>query len=373
MRRVAALLPALILVTVSALAAGATSASYRDQFDTPGYGGSNGSLNWSSTPWKEIGDDGSPASGWVQAVESGECPQGNYCLLIGSGVLNSVGASRAADLGLFQSATLSYRINFVVEGVSTGFLRVEGWDGSTWKLLRLPAYPLINVSIEESIDLPSSYLTEGFQLRFRMTGQLSGDVFVDDVQIAGQLAGTTTSTTSTSSTTSTTLPMTTTLPTLPSTTLPGVSTTSTTSSSTTTTTTIPTTSTTRDGNDTRSSTSSTTTEDRPESVTTTSTTSPATTAAGDDGAGGVPPDPPVSGIREASLGIQANFDGGRFGEIQTAGLSVMTVDIEPNYAMAVEVIESSWAYLLGLVLFIAAAIVGGLDRRRLEKAKHTTA
>ena len=49
----------------------------------------------------------------------------------------------------------------------------------------------------------------------------------------------------------------------------------------------------------------------------------------------------------------------------------MSVAIEPNYTMAAEVFESSWVYLLVLILLIATAIVSGLDRRRLKRAKHT--
>ncbi len=71
------------------------------------------------------------------------------------------------------------------------------------------------------------------------------------------------------------------------------------------------------------------------------------------------------------MGLQASFEGSRFGNVEGEGLDVMGIAIEPNYSMAVEVIESAWVYLLVLILLIATVIVIGLDRRRLKRAKHT--
>lgn len=53
-----------------------------------------------------------------------------------------------------------------------------------------------------------------------------------------------------------------------------------------------------------------------------------------------------------------------FGDVAGERPEVLGVELEANYAMAVEVIESSWVWILALALLIATAIVSGLDRRR---------
>lgn len=43
---------------------------------------------------------------------------------------------------------------------------------------------------------------------------------------------------------------------------------------------------------------------------------------------------------------------------------VLGIEISADYEMAVELIESSWIWMIGLLLVVATAIVSGLDRRR---------
>lgn len=74
--------------------------------------------------------------------------------------------------------------------------------------------------------------------------------------------------------------------------------------------------------------------------------------------------PPDSGIREAATGLQVDYSQGAFGELSMAEPEVLGVDFEADYTMAVELIESSWVWMLGLALLIATAIVSGMDRRR---------
>lgn len=107
MRRMASVLTSVLAFSLVASVALASTANYRDQFANSGYSGSNGSLDWSADPWKEVGDDGSYKTGKVQSLASGLCPQGSSCLVIyGQGLnLVGIGASRPADLGEFQSAT----------------------------------------------------------------------------------------------------------------------------------------------------------------------------------------------------------------------------------------------------------------------------
>ena len=80
---------------------------------------------------------------------------------------------------------------------------------------------------------------------------------------------------------------------------------------------------------------------------------------------------PLAKFGAAIIGLQAGFDQGRFGDFLGSTPEVLSFGIDPSYAIAVEVIESSWGWLLLLLLLIAAAVVSGLDRRRLKRARHT--
>ena len=78
------------------------------------YAGSNGFLDWSSTPWTENGDDGASCAGDVQVQEDvlGIDP-GNNRLLIN---FNNNGVTRQMDLSAYSTAYLhfDYRRNLVV-------------------------------------------------------------------------------------------------------------------------------------------------------------------------------------------------------------------------------------------------------------------
>lgn len=372
-----------LVVVLMASVALAGGSNYKDSFVDAKYTGSNGTLEWpGETPWIEVKDDGSPTSGKVQALSDGNCPDGS-CLAIRSTALTleGVGASRAADLSVFADATLKFKMNVVLGLLPTdAMLMVQGWDGAEWQTIA--SYGLVfNEGLSSrSIPLASSYLDDSFQLRYLVSGLLNGDVYLDYVELAGTLEPTTTSSTTTSPTSSTTSSTVTTLPV--NTTLPKVTTTtiallSTTSTKPSTSTTESTTTTAGDSSDTTTTTSSSTSEDSddagsPGPTAATTTTTPHETSTTDDGLTVIPqvelPDDP--GLRRASIGLQVGYQDGRLGEIAEAP-DLLGVAIEPSYALAAEVFESSWVYLLVLLLVIATAIVSGIDRRRLENARHS--
>ncbi|HSK06043.1 MAG TPA: hypothetical protein VK990_00895, partial [Acidimicrobiia bacterium] len=74
---------------------------------------------------------------------------------------------------------------------------------------------------------------------------------------------------------------------------------------------------------------------------------------------GVEPD--GSGIRAGARGLQANFQGGVFGEVRTVS-DLGGVDFQADYNMAVEIIEASWGWMVLLGLLVAHSIISGLDR-----------
>ena len=231
-----------------------------------------------------------------------------------------------------------------------------------------------------SIDV-SAFSSENFQVRFLFSGLLlSSEVYIDTVEILGELAeSTTTTTTTVPQTTTTTAPTTTTTQPTTTTTRPGATTSTSTPGSGSPVTTIkaqpgsqPPTTTTVPGNGDGSTTSTT-----PES------TASSIVAVGPGGPGGGPdqggPDdegtsgdgstdgfgPGGSGIRAAARGLQANFQGDLYGEVRTVS-ALNGVDFRVDFSMAVEVIEASWAWIVLLGLVIAYSIISGLDRRKVE-------
>ncbi|MDP9494156.1 MAG: hypothetical protein M3P87_02855 [Actinomycetota bacterium] len=348
MRR--ALVPFLCLVTFAmALPAVADEdANFKDKFDSISWGGSNGSLPWSG-PWLEIGDDGDEKKSNVRVVSSGNCASGN-CIRFSAltTLLGSIGAERSADTSVLEDAELCFDL-MATESLFGSQLLVQVNGGGGW--VTVATY---NLGAEQTdhptIDI-SDYRSADFSLRFEFSGALlSSEVFIDNVEITGEMIEETTTTTTAPPTTTTTSPTTTTAPT--------------------TTTTRPTTTTTRPP--------STTTVFDGESPTTTvtgdtsSTTPPDDSSAsglittgdddqlppGSDGLGG-------SGIRQAARGLQANFDSGLFGEV--SAISPITgVDFQARFTMAVEIIEASWAWMVLLGLVIAWSIVSGMERRRAQ-------
>lgn len=100
-----------------------SSTPYADTFATVTYSGSSGSTNWSSTPWAEIGDDGSVTAGDVRVTADGTL--GN-ALRLNRG---NRGASRAISLGNVYAATLTFDYR---RSASQGATAEYTTDGTTW-------------------------------------------------------------------------------------------------------------------------------------------------------------------------------------------------------------------------------------------------
>lgn len=348
------------LVIFGSLTASATSnQNYKDKFDSIGWGGSSGSLPWSG-PWVEIGDDGDEKKGAVRVVSSGNCASGN-CLSIDASLLPNVGARRTADTSILGYAELCYDLNIIPGLDLGGTLHVQVRPGSGgW--ITLQQYSLGDeTEIHPEIDI-SDYAAEALQLRFLVTGLLStSQVYVDNVEISGELLEEPTTTT-------TTVPATTTTTTIDD------DTTTTTRPRPTTTTTHSTTTTSEEPDESDGSTTTTTT------VPDTSTT---TTAPSEDGTpptlvvaiggGDEPPSPGgpstqaagTGGIRQAGRGLQASFDPALFGQVGVVS-PITGVDLEARFSLAAEVIESTWVWMVLLATVIAWSIVSGMDRRRSQ-------
>ena len=342
---------ATVLFASTALApmafASGNQASYRDQFNMVSYYGDDGSLSWAN-PWTEIGDNtNNPSAGAVQVVsDSPYCASGG-CLSARGGPLpvEQIGAARYADTSHFSDAKLSFFLR--TRSLDLPAVSLEGVvevqvikHGGSWTTIE--SWALVDVSGEgmtKTVPI-NDYLSEGFGVRFRVLGLLGGEMFVDNVEIKGTLTPTPTTTTTTNPTVTTTNPSTTSTSTSPQAT----------------------------GGDEESSpprngtgaatTSTTTPTSTTTSPRTTQTTETSVVVASDDA--GLPPG--TGGLRHAQHGIQAGYDQGMFGDTDMIRPEVL--GLNADYRMAVEVVTSSWAGLVGLVLVITAALVSGLDRRK---------
>lgn len=337
MRRLASLAVLTVLSMVIASTAVAEEwGEYRDEFKNVSYSGSVGSLDWSDMPWSEVGDDGDKTSGLVH-VDSSGC-SGNCLHIFGEAEeLDGVGAKRTADTSVFSWFEVCYQVDFEDNGETDAVLIVEkavNGGGGWYEIARHELYD--GLSKHPVIPIGGPY--ESMTLRFTVHGYVNGEVFLDDVEVKGVIAG---STTTTSSTT-TTKPTTTTTKATTTTTQA----TTTTTAPTTTTTSLP--------------------PGEPTTTTSTPETTETTSAAGIGGtggsSGGTPP--PGTGIRDALRGIQVSFNGALFGDVSGFSPDLASVDHDVTYRIAAEVVEAAWIWLIVLGLLIGWATVSGLERRR---------
>ena len=87
-------------LTFVADAAAARTDNYRDDFAAVAYDGSTGTIDWSTTPWIEMGEDDGPTVGRVQVVVDDGCPEGCLQLLPGGGAERAVDLSDTTDAQL---------------------------------------------------------------------------------------------------------------------------------------------------------------------------------------------------------------------------------------------------------------------------------
>lgn len=364
---------AVMTAATTAVAVTAETGYINDKFDTAGsFSGSNGTLDWNG-PWYELGESDGGFAGSVHVDPEGQCSGGGCLHLYGQGQsLAGVGVKRYADLSVFENVELCFEAVYAGETGSAILTVLVTADQGSWsEVARISATP----GYQKGIVPVGDWATGGFGVKFVVDGALNGEFFVDNVEIKGSLTpvSTTTSTTKPSTTTSTTKPSTTTSTSKPSTT------TSTTDDEyppgddyderETPTTTEPThVTTTRPQAPATSDTDSVMTE-RPVTTTSEATTTTTTETEGDDSqrpgfvvASGPPPG---SGLRDAAAGVQADYTSGMYGPMDMGDSpQVLGVEFDARYSMAVEVIRSSWVWIIALAVIITAAIVSGIDRRR---------
>jgi hypothetical protein len=350
----------MLSVAVTATASGGTE-HIKDKFVSISWGGSDGSLPWSG-PWSEIGDDGDEKKGNVRVVSSGNCASGMCARLSALTTLfGPIGVVRTADTSDLAETTLSFDLE-TTPSLLGSELVVQVSDGDGW--VTVAEYEWGSALDDDPTIDVSEFRSEDFGVRFVFTGAvLAGEAFVDNVEITGTLVEEMTTTTTAPTTTTTTS-----APSIPTTSAPTTTTTrpeaapttsrpqngSTTSTTSTTVVVTAVTSTTAPGGS---------GPDRGSDVPVPSTTPTSVVEVstepvpGDDGSA-----PDGSGIRAAARGLQADFQGGVYGEVRTVS-DLNRVDFQADYNMAVEIIEASWGWMILLGLLVAHSIISGLDRR----------
>jgi len=374
---------------IPALAAAAGTENVRDDFGSVTYSGNDGSIDWAG-PWSEGGESDGPANGQVQIV-AGQCSN-NKCLRMRGGLLGTVEIRRTADLADFVEAELDFDLHVDPAVLSTSELKLEvRGDGSSWTVLTTYRLGTEDGQHHDSFDL-SDYVGGDLELRFRLTGLLGGDlVYIDRVMIEGPVASASTNTTTSTTATSSSSPSTTstTTSTYTSTTSPATSSSTAGSGpSATPPTTAPSPNGSPEAPPTTASNGSPASRDD-----TTTTTIVGETTTSETGSGGVSgpwtpttggtgspsngpehditgdaPSPPTdSGIREATVGLIANFEAGLMGDMEMAEVEVLGAELSADFSLAVEAFEAAKVWIATLALVIGAAVVSGMDWRRTRR------
>lgn len=371
MRRVLAIVTLLVLCLPLTGLATSTEKKVLDQFKDVTYSGSDGDPLWVGS-WVESGEKDGPGSGQIR-IQDDQCSNNKCLLLQGQPALESLAIARKANLSGFTTAQLSFEGELNGAAVSTGTFTIEArGNGKGWQTLATYSLLLDRGSFSFSKDV-KALAGADFEVRLTLSSLVSligaDKVFVDDVEIRGEVAAPTTTTSSTTSTTtSTTTTSSTTSTTRPKSTTTSTSTTSTSTTSTSTTTPTSVSSTLVEATTTTvSAPSGNDPEADPDAVTT--TTMAESTEDPDDPenevvADGAGPAPPASGLRAPAIGLMADYRPGSMGELDMGRVEVLGAELEADYALAVETFEAARIWLAVLSLLIAASLVSGVDRKR---------
>ncbi|HZD22722.1 MAG TPA: hypothetical protein VE569_04885, partial [Acidimicrobiia bacterium] len=73
-------------------------------------------------------------------------------------------------------------------------------------------------------------------------------------------------------------------------------------------------------------------------------------------------EPPTNGLRDSGEALQVGYQAGLFGSFDDDEPEVLAVELSAEYKTAVEMIKTSWVWMLGLAVLVATLIVTGLER-----------
>jgi uncharacterized repeat protein (TIGR01451 family) len=158
---------------------------YFDQFSTASYSNSDGTTDWSGTPWVETNDDGNPEGGkiWVYTALQRDLR------FEGTSVTDTFWIERPVDLRGVATATLEFRYDEDGSLEATDQFTVSVFDGATWHVLLSESgnFGGFHTFGPQSII---TYANSDTRIRFQVTGFSGGGerVEVDDVEVAWEFS-----------------------------------------------------------------------------------------------------------------------------------------------------------------------------------------
>ena len=163
--------------------------NYLDDLEPAAYNGSDGSLDWSTSAFTEIGDDSNPANGDVEVLAD----LGDNSIRIRR---SGNGIQRSADLSSYSTATLRFEYRREAFDNASDLVTVEvSPDGATWTTLATYDGSTVATDaayVAASFDI-SAQIAAGTSFRFLSSGLGVNDFFfVDNVEIeaVGRATGT---------------------------------------------------------------------------------------------------------------------------------------------------------------------------------------
>jgi uncharacterized repeat protein (TIGR01451 family) len=161
--------------------------SFRDELTAQTYDGTNGSIDWGTSPWSEINDDTDPTGGRVRVVTD----SGDYSIRIRGRGQDTIqrGVVRSADLSTFSDATLNFEYRRgAFNNNTTDYvdIQVRAAGAPSWTLLERITGPADDSTyLTASYDI-SSHISNDTEIRFLMSGGCGGGdyFYMDDIQIS---------------------------------------------------------------------------------------------------------------------------------------------------------------------------------------------
>jgi len=158
--------------------------TYSDNFDpTAAYNGSDGTLNWATAPWAEIGDDNNAGSGDVRVVAD---LTGNAAQIS----RDANGLSRVANLAAYRFATLTFNYRRVAFDNAADLVTIAiSSTGAGGPFTTLATYDGATVLTDATFQAASfditAYRSANTAIRFLSSGLGPSDYFyIDDVVIS---------------------------------------------------------------------------------------------------------------------------------------------------------------------------------------------
>ncbi len=157
----------------------AAQSTYRDNFNSAVYSGSNGTASWTSSPWVESDDAGGGATGGnIFVVTASGCPQGTCLNVSAVDVPDQI--YRQADLSAATAATLTYTYcHDSAPGSVVAEISYNG--GSNWTTVATYSSQSTCPSTQ---SFTLTQFTSNTRLRFRVTATGGAILYVDQVQFA---------------------------------------------------------------------------------------------------------------------------------------------------------------------------------------------